>query len=116
MLEGYIQQFITLLDSAKLFTLFAMVLANLVSGIAVSIYTKTFRLKAIADFLLSRILPYVLGYMTVGIVAVVQPAWSMAVTVVWAFILLALAGAVLANLKEMGISLPEALAGNKLGE
>ena len=107
------EQFIALADGTKLSVLVVMIFANLVTGVAVSIYTKTFRLKSIGDFLLSRVLPYVLGYFAVVMVAVVQPAWEIAVTIVWAVIIAALAGAILANLKEMGINLPESLAGDK---
>ena len=112
-MEGYLQQFIEVANSAKLSVLVAMVLANLVTGIAVSIYAKAFRLKQVADFLLSRVLPYILSYFAVAIVAVVEPTWKVAVTVVWGLILLALAGAILTNLREMGIKLPDFLAGEK---
>lgn len=112
-MEGYLEQFIALANGAKLSVLVAMIFANFLLGLAVSIYTKTFRLKALADFLLSRVLPYVLGYMAVVVVAVVQPAWKVAVTVVWAVILAALIGAILVKLKEIGINLPNFLAGKK---
>lgn len=112
-MEQYLEQFVTLVNGTKLSILVAMIFANLVTGVAVSIWTKIFRLKAVGDFLLSRVLPYVLGYFAVVIVAVVQPAWEIAVTIVWAVIIAALAGAILANLKEMGIKLPESLAGDK---
>ena len=112
-MEHYLEQFIALANGTKLSILAALIFANLVTGVAVSIWTKTFRLKAVGDFLLSRVLPYVLGYFAVVIVAVVQPAWEIAVTIVWAVIIAALAGAILVNLKEMGIKLPESLAGDR---
>lgn len=114
-MEEYLTQFIALADGTKLSILVAMIAANLILGLAVSIYTKTFRLKAVADFLVSRVLPYVLGYFAVVILAIVIPAWGVAVTIVWGVIILALAGAILAKLKEMGIKLPESLAGKKEG-
>lgn len=113
-MEHYIQEFIALADGAKLSVLVAMIFANLILGIAVSIYTKTFRLKAIADFLLSRVLPYVLSYFAVVVIAIVEPAWDAAVTIVWAVIIAALAGAICKNLSEMGIKLPEALSGDRI--
>lgn len=112
-MEQYLEQFLILANGMKLSVLVAMIFANLLLGIAVSIYTKTFRLKAIGDFLISRVLPYILSYFAVVAVAVVEPAWETAVTVVWGVIILALVGALLANLKEMGIKLPNILAGKK---
>jgi len=112
-MELYLEQFIALANGTKLSVLVGMIFANLILGIAVSIYTKTFRLKAIADFLLSRVLPYILSYFAVVVVAVVEPTWEIAVTIVWGMIIAALAGAILTNLKEMGIKLPESLAGKK---
>ena len=112
-MEQYLEQFVALADGMKLSILAAMILANFILGIAVSFYTKTFRLKAVGNFLITRILPYVLGYFAVVIVAVVEPAWEAAVTAVWAIILAALVGAILASLKTMGVHLPDVLAGKK---
>ncbi len=114
-MEQYIEQFVALANGTKLTILVAMIFANLITGIAVSIFTGAFRLKKVADFLLTRVLPYVLSYFAVVFVAVVEPAWQPAVTVVWGVIIAALAGAILANLKEMGINLPDFLAGGEEG-
>ena len=112
-METYLTQFVALADGTKLSILVVMIAANVLLGLAVSIYTKTFRLKAVADFLVSRVLPYILGYFTVVIIAIIEPAWETAITVVWGVISLALIGAILKNLSEMGIKLPDALAGKK---
>lgn len=113
LITAVLVQFVNLADGIKLSVLVAMIFANVLLGIAVSIYSRTFRLKAIADFLLSRILPYIISYFAVVFIAIVEPAWKIAVTIVWGIIIAALAGAILANLKEMGISLPDSLAGTK---
>jgi len=112
-MEQYLAQFVALADGAKLSVVVAMIFANLITGIAVSIYTKAFRLKAMGDFLVSRMLPYVLSYFAVVAVAMVEPTWEVAVVIVWGVIVLALIGAILTNLSEMGIKLPETLAGEK---
>lgn len=112
-MEQHLEQFIHLANGARLSVLAALIVANLLTGVAVSIYTKNFRLKAVGDFLLSRVLPYVLGYLSVVVVAVIEPAWQTAVTAVWAVIIAALTGAILSNLKELGINLPRFLAGEK---
>ena len=106
-------QFILLADGVKLSVLVAMIFANLLLGLAASIYTKEFRLKAIADFLLTRGLPYIISYFAMVVIAIVEPAWQVAVTIVWGVIVAALAGAILANLKDMGIELPDFLAGER---
>ena len=112
-MEQYLEQFVALVNGTKLTVLVAMVFANLLTGVAVSIYTKTFRPKLVADFLVSRVLPYLVSYLAVGVIAVVEPSWKAAVAVVWGLIIVALAGAILTNLKEMGINLPDFLGGEK---
>lgn len=113
MIEEYLEQFIILANGIKLSILVSMITANLILGVAVSLWKGEFRLKAVADFLVTRVLPYILSYFAVVIVALVEPAWEVAVTIVWGIIILALTGAILANLKEMGIHLPKSIAGKK---
>lgn len=113
-MEGYIAQFITLVNGTKLTVLCALILANFILGIAVSIKSKTFRLKEIGDFMVSRVVPYILGYFAVGILAVVEPSWAPWVTAAWGIIILALAGAIIANLKEIGIKLPDSIGGDRI--
>jgi ABC-type phosphate/phosphonate transport system permease subunit len=111
--EHYLEQFINLANGTRLTVLVAMIFANLLTGVGVSIYTRTFRLKAVGNFLLSRGLPYVLSYFGVAVVAVIEPAWQVAVTAVWGIIVASLVGAILTNLKEVGIALPDFLADGK---
>lgn len=113
MFEGYLAQFFALADGIKLHVLMAMIACNFLVAVAVSIATKTFRLKALGDFLLSRILPYILSYSGVVVVAIAEPTWKVAITIIWGIIILSLVGAIAANLKELGINLPDSIAGNK---
>lgn len=114
-MDGFFVQLIVLVDGTKLSVLAAMIFANLLTGIATSVYSRTFRLKAVADFLVTRVLPYLLSYMAIGAVGVFEPAWRPFIAVVWGLIIAALAGAILANLREMGVKLPDILAGEKEG-
>ncbi len=107
----YIQQFIGLIDGLKLTLLLALIIANFVTCIAVAIKTRTFEMKKMGEFLYSRILPYVVAYFGVGIVALVDSSWTWAVTAVWAVILATLVGAILQNLRELGVSIPKELGG-----
>lgn len=104
-------QFVALIDGAKLVSLGVLILVNFITGLAVAIKAGKFQLKELADFLRSRVVPYVLGYFSVGLVALVKPEWAAAVTVVWGGIIITLIGAILVNLKELGINLPDALGG-----
>jgi len=108
----YINQFIALVDGIKLTTLFASIICNFLTGIAVAIKTHTFELKKIGEFLYTRILPYIVAYFGVGIAAIVDNSWAWAVTAAWGIILATLAGAILTNLKELGINkIPPVLGG-----
>jgi len=110
-MENFLNQFTALADGIKLTLLAVLIVANFLTGIAVSIYTGTFRLKEVGSFLCTRVLPYLVSYIAVCAIATVEPAWKAATVIVWGVILAALAGAILTNLKEMGIKLPDALAG-----
>jgi phage-related holin len=105
--ESLWTDFVALVDGAKVTILMVLIGANFVTGIAVSIKTKTFRLKQLADFLVSRVIPYVLGYMAVGMVGLVDQAWVPAITITWGVIIATLLGAIAQNLKELGINIPD---------
>jgi phage-related holin len=110
-MENFMSEFIALADGIKLTTLAALIVANFLTGLAVSIYSKTFRLKEVGAFLCTRVLPYLVSYGAVCVIAVVEPEWKTSVTIIWGIIIAALVGAILTNLKEMGIKLPDSLAG-----
>lgn len=111
----YIQEFISLVDGVKLTLVMALIIGNFVTGIAVAIKNRTFNLKQMGEFLYTRVLPYVLAYFGVGLVALVDQSWTWAVTVTWGIILATLVGAILQNLKELGIKVPSALRGGSNG-
>ena len=108
-----LSQYAALVDGVKLTLLVALIITNFVTGIAVAIKSNTFHLKEMAGFLYSRVLPYIVGYLGVGVVALVDKSWEWAVTAVWAIILATLVGAILQNLEELGVKIPDFLAGNK---
>lgn len=108
----YVNQFIAMVDGVKLTTLFALILCNFLTGVAVAVKTHTFELKKLGEFLYTRILPYIVAYFGVGIAAVADNNWTWAVTATWGIILATLVGAILTNLKELGINqIPSALGG-----
>lgn len=99
--------------------LFIAVLAfcafNVVLGIASSLYHKEFRMGAIADWLLSRIVPYVLAAAGLQVALHFVPdKYAGGLTreyseIVWAFVILALIGKIVQQLREIGAPLPAAL-------
>lgn len=105
------QEFVALADSVKLNTLMGLVLLNFVLGVAVGLKTHTFRLKLLGKFLLERVLPYVLVYVGVAGIALIEPMWKGYLFIVWGVIVATLVGAVATNLKELGLVLPDWLAG-----
>ncbi len=95
--------------------------ANVLVGIAASLYTRSFRLGAVGDWLLTRAIPYLLGAATVQLVLLAVPQeWSgigqAAATAVWLFVCAALVGKVLDMLRELGIPIPETLTDTKKPE
>lgn len=110
-MEAAVKVFVSLVDSIKLTLLMALILVNFITGLAVAFKTGTFNLKAMGGFLYSRVVPFVLAYLAMGIVATVDSDWAWAVTATWGVIILALGGAILQNLKELGIKVPDLLSG-----
>lgn len=109
----FIEQFIELANTSKLTVIVALIAANFVLGIATSLYNKTFQLKKVADFLLTRIIPYILGYFVVVMIAITNPTFQNAIPVVWGIIVAALSGSILANFKHAGLNLPAVLSDDK---
>lgn len=107
-----INHFISLVDGVKLTTILALIIANFITGIAVSIKNKNFNLKEAGQFLYERVLPYVVGYFGVGVIATIDSGWEWAVPATWVIILATLTGAILQNLKELGVAIPEQLRGS----
>ncbi len=107
----YIQHYITLIDGVKMAVLMALIIANFITGVAVGIKTGTFNLKQLGEFMEKRVLAYLVAYLGVGLIALVDTSWSWAVTAAWALILATLTGAILQNLKELGVPIPSALGG-----
>jgi hypothetical protein len=93
---------------------FALVAADIISGVAVAFMRRDFYLAEIGNFLLSKAVPYFLGAGSLQLVLLaVPPEWS-GVTkalgdAVWLFVVAALVGHVLDNLRQIGLPVPAAL-------
>jgi hypothetical protein len=110
------------MDNAELHTLLAAVLANdqvrlilaliaadVMLGIAASIRSGQFQLSRLGAFLGSKVVPYLLGYGAVRMVAEVMPEWQPYSTAVWLVVVAALVGDLTANLQQLGLPVPPAL-------
>lgn len=95
-------------DQVRIITL--LIAANILAGVGASVYDRSFKLYALADFCRQRAVPYILGYVAVQMLAAAMPEFQPAVTVVWGLIITALAGHVIASLESFGINLPDALS------
>lgn len=89
----------------------ALLVGNVISGIAVAMYRRNFALGALADWLMSRAIPYLGGSAVVQLMLIaVPPEWSgvgqMVGSGVWLFVCGALVGKILENLREMGLPVP----------
>ena len=111
-MQAILNQILALADGTKLVVLVALISANFFGGLAVALYTKNFQLKKVADFLLSRVIPYILGYFVVVFLVFVNPSWAIMIPIVWGIIVAALVGAILTHLKELGLKVPDVLAGS----
>lgn len=110
----FLANFKALVDGAKLTAIVAGIVVNLILGVAVGIKNGNFNLKDLGNFFLTRVLPFILCYYGLGIYATIDPAWSWAVTAAWVLIDGSLLGAILQNLKELGVTqIPNILAGGK---
>jgi hypothetical protein len=88
--------------------------ANVAAGVAAALYTRTFRLAALGDWLATRAVPYLLGAATMQLVLLTLPAeWGgvseAAANAVWLFVCAALVGHVLDALRTMGLPVPPIL-------
>lgn len=99
-------------------TVLGLLAANVMSGLARALYSGSFRLGEIGDFLRTRALPYVLGAGSVQVVLyTAPPEWSgvtdAAASAVWLFAIGSIAGHTFENLRQMGMPLPAALGAKK---
>lgn len=99
-----------------------LIAADVMSGIAKSLYDGDFRLAATGDFLWTRAIPFILGAGSLQVILLtVPPDYQGAVTsglstAVWVAALGALVGQVLDNLRQMGLPIPAILTAKQKPE
>ncbi len=83
----------------------AVILFDVVTGIAAAWRSKTFQLKRVADFITMTVAPYLMVYGAARLVVLALPSWEPVALFVWAVMLLALSGSIKENWRE---AFPEA--------
>ncbi len=101
----------------------ALIVADVVLGVAAAVKLGTFRLTYLSNFarndLLGKVFPWFVIFAldhassSAGIVGPID--WSQANTVAFAAVTLAMAGSILSSLADFGINLPATVAGHAPG-
>lgn len=87
----------------------ALILLDVVSGVAAAIAKREFEFQRMGEFLITKLLPFglVLGsFASAAQLSPEQPWLGEATKIVYALVLVALAGSIANNLKQLGINIP----------
>jgi hypothetical protein len=93
-------------DPGQLKLLLALVAADVLLAIAVALFKGTFNLGQLADFLRTRLAPFLLAYTGIKLVALADPSLDLGVTVVWAAIIAAEVGRIIGHIGDIGLPVP----------
>lgn len=107
--DEFVKLFFAALATPEVRFILFGIAADVIASIAASIKTGEFRLGYVANFIKSKLAPYILGFVAAKMIATVQPDLSTLPTIIWGAIQIALLGDVLAALKELGLPIPEQL-------
>ena len=112
MWEKMLEEMVAFWQSAQVVTILALIGADLLSGVGLALKTRTFDWRRLADFYGSNVIPYILGYLSVWMVArfavpellgesayLVEEAF---VWGAWSAIIASIGGSFLSNLKAIG--------------
>jgi hypothetical protein len=104
---------LTVFDTPWTRAILAMIGANILLGLATALFSKQyhFYLATTGDFLLNRVVPYILGWAAVKIVAITalagyQSASSAVEIACSAFVVAALLGKIADQMRALGMPLP----------
>lgn len=107
---------IAFFTSPQVSTILALIVMDLLTGIAAAIHLRQFDWRSLGDFYLSNVLPFILGYLALWIgVTFAAAQWlgpyadiigEATVTLGWLAIIGTLVGSIRDNLTEIGLTLP----------
>lgn len=98
--------FVALVDGAKVISIAILILVNIITGIAVAVKQNNFTLAEVGGWLKDRLLALVVPYFAAGALAMVDDSLELAVPVAFGFIVATMASKILANITELGLPLP----------
>lgn len=104
-----------ILSNQQVVWLMAAIGANLILGIVASIRTKDFHCTALADWLTTRVIPLIGGYVAASLIAWANPQLVVVRDAAFATLSLTLLGYVFANLRDIGVPVPDAIAAKPSG-
>lgn len=93
-------------DGVKFIVLHIVI--NVLVAVAAALKTRTFSLAKLADFLISKLLPYVTVYVAVTLFGA-EIGLSALAPLVWAVITATLLGDLMDSLTQLGLQLPESI-------
>ena len=113
-MEQLFDKYVNIVDGVKINTLVILLMANLATGVLVAFKTHTFTVKEFGKFVGDKV-PYMLGYLTIGLVALVDDSWKAIVTVAFAGVTARYLGYIAQNFRELGWGdwIPDLLVGKK---
>jgi hypothetical protein len=106
-MDKYIAEFIALVDGPKLLTLAGLITLDTILGIILAIKSKTFEFSKLASFLNTSVLMMAVGYAAVGVFAVIEPAYALAVPATWLLLDASLIAMIVTKLRAMGVPIPD---------
>ena len=101
----FFNQYIALVDGVKLTSLVGLIIADLVLGVLVAIFTKTFKWSQLTDFLYSDVIQLAAGYLVIGAVAVFESSLVFMVPAAWLLIDAKLIADIVIKLKVLGVAI-----------
>ena len=84
-----------------------LVVVDVILGIIAALTKGDINLSQLAKFMKKNVLPYILGFAVIELVAQAWPAYAMIVPVVFIIIVIALAASILGNLGKLGLPVPK---------
>jgi len=98
------------INTTELMVILSLVVFNWVLSIAVSLYKKQFRLRKMADFMLTRVLPYVIVWSGTSALLNSIKEFQGYEQYLFGVIVLALLAHIIAALKSLGLKVPDTLS------
>ncbi len=98
--------FLTVLNEPDIKAIGCLIFLDLVLGVAAAIKQQEYEWERLGRFLLTNVLPYILVYAAIKLVAYEMPEWEAVRIAVLATIVMTLAGSIALYAKRLGLNIP----------